>query len=181
MKRFLLIILAMGLILFACEGSVTGPMGEGSVFLFLTDSPLNGVTSVKVNISTIELHRSAKTGAEAGTVILPPPEGPIDLLSLSGREVLLSSGEVPAGHYTHIKLEISSGTVVDGGESYPLEVPSDKVMIPTPFEVKEGGTISILLDFDAEKSVKITKTGGDNPRYLLRPVIKLVSIENNPQ
>jgi len=54
-------------------------------------------------------------------------------------------------------------------------------MIPTPFEVKEGGTISILLDFDAEKSVKITKTGGDNPRYLLRPVIKLVSIENNPQ
>jgi hypothetical protein len=179
MKRFLLLVLAGGVILLACEGSVIGPSGEGSVSIFLTDFPLDDITSVEVVISSIELHRSAKTGGEAGTVTLPPPEGPIDLLSLSGREELLSSGEVAEGHYTHIKIEISSGTVVDGGESCPLEVPSDKVMIPTPFEVNEGETTSIVLDFDAEKSVKVIKTGGDNPRYLLRPVIKLVSTEED--
>jgi len=166
------------LFLFSCGEKATAPEDKGVLQIFLTDKPLDNVQNVYVTIGSVEVHQTGKGEGEAGTVYLPPPDSPVDLLALQGIEELLSSGSLEDGFYTHIKLEISEGTVVlDTAEEYELEIPSGKVLIPVNFTIEEGKLTKVLLDFDAEKSVKITKTGGANPKYILRPVIKPINVE----
>jgi len=166
------------LLLFNCGDNVTGPHVEGVLKIFLTDSPLHNVQNLYVTISTIEVHRTAKGGGDAGFISLPAPASPIDLLTLQGREELISSDSLEDGFYTYISLEVSSGTVVlDTAEECELEIPSGKVLIPVPFTIEEGKLTSVVLDFDAEQSVQVGSTGGANIRYILRPVITPVRVE----
>jgi len=166
------------LFLFNCGDDATAPDNKGVLRILLTDKPLDNVQNVYVTISSIELHRSANGGEDAETISLPPPGSPIDLLALQGKEELLSSYSLDDGHYTHIKLFVSEGSVVlDTGEEYELTIPSGKVTIPVPFTIEGGKITAVKLDFDAEKSVKVTQTGGADPKYILRPGIKVVSVQ----
>jgi uncharacterized protein DUF4382 len=56
-----------------------------------------------------------------------------------------------------------------------VKVPSDKIKIQTQFDITADTTTSLLLDFDAEKSVHITKTG-NGQECILRPVITQASV-----
>ena len=178
--KFALLSMSLCLLLFLlnCGDNITSSSDQGALRIYLTDKPLDDVEHVYVSISTIEVHRTAKNGGEAEIITLPAPESPIDLLALQGREELLSSYSLEEGFYTHIKIEVTEGTVVlDTGEEFELTIPSGKVLIPTPFTIEKGKLTGVKLDFDAEKSIKVNKTGGSDPKYILRPVIKLVSVQ----
>lgn len=175
---FLTMSFCLLMFLISCGDNTIAPDNKGILRILLTDKPLDNVQNVYVTISAIEVHRSAKSGGDEEKISLPPPASPIDLLALQGKEELLSSYSLDDGHYTHIKLSISEGTVVlDTGEECKLTIPSGKVLIPVPFTIEEGKLTGVKLDFDTEKSVKITQTGGANPKYILRPVIKVVSVQ----
>jgi len=178
--RIAILSLSLCLLLFlvSCGDDATGPNNNGVLRILLTDKPLDNVQNVYVTISSIEVHRSAKEGGDAETISLPAPASPLDLLALQGKEELLSSYSLDDGHYTHIKIMVSEGTVVlDTGEQYELTIPSGKISIPVPFTIEDGKLTAVKLDFDAEKSVKVTQTGGADPKYILRPVITLVSVQ----
>lgn len=164
--------------LFNCGDSVTGPQDKGTLKIFLTDSPLHNVQNVYVTLSDIKVHRTSKGEGDAGFFSLTAPAAPIDLLTLQGREELLSSNSLEDGFYTYISLEISAGVVVsDTAGECELEIASGKVLIPVPFTIEQGKVTSVLLDFDAEQSVQVVSTGGANIRYILRPVITPVKVE----
>jgi hypothetical protein len=59
--------------------------------------------------------------------------------------------------------------------SYDLKIPSNEIKIPVQFHIEESGDTQIILDFDAEKSIKISKQGKKDI-YNLRPVIKVVGV-----
>ncbi len=72
-------------------------------------------------------------------------------------------------------LDETQSTVVEAasGEMKNLKIPSQEIKVLGGFEVLEGGTTTLTLDFDAAQSLK--KRG--NGEWLLQPVILQIGIE----
>lgn len=98
-----------------------------------------------------------------------------DLLAVSGLEELMATDELEVGVYTQARLTVDSivVTYIEEGETEELtvtaEVPSGEIKFVRPFEIEEGIETTLLLDFDANKSVTFTGNGKVN----FKPVIKL--------
>ena len=168
------------LLLTACSGSNgsgtagVSSSGSGQLQVNLTDAPLDmsTVSSVNVAIDGVIVY-----GAMLNDGSTPPPiqlmthPATFDLLTLTGGATdLLASGEVPAGMYNRIRLEIASATMdMTDGTTETLKIDSDKVDIPIPFEVAVDETMTITLDFQADASIQVNQTG--NSKYILRPVV----------
>ncbi|KHJ37489.1 hypothetical protein PBAC_23330 [Pedobacter glucosidilyticus] len=95
-------------------------------------------------------------------------------IGTSNPDILVASGEMPAGEITEIRLVLNEGnTIVIDGKEMPLQTPSGqssgfKVKLTENPELLSGAAYTLLLDFDAAKS--IVKTG--NGKYLLKPVVR---------
>ena len=106
-------------------------------------------------------------------------ENPFDLLELKekGVDLLLGWAEVPAGKYTQIRMTIEQVEIIFEGateaegddETKIAKLPSGNLKFVRPFNVVDGETTIILLDFIADKSVTITGQGN----VIFKPVIKL--------
>lgn len=90
-------------------------------------------------------------------------------------DILVASGEMPSGEITEIRLVLndSGNTIVVGGVSQELKTPSAqssgwKVKLKANPSLLPGVTYSLLLDFDAAKSIVSTGNG----KYLLKPVVR---------
>ena len=95
-----------------------------------------------------------------------------NLLKLqNGVDTLLASGTVQTGTLKEIRLILgTNNTVVVGGTSFPLTIPSGE---ESGLKIKVGknvsaGLDSLVVDFDAALSIK-SEPGG----YKLRPVLRI--------
>jgi len=101
---------------------------------------------------------------------------------LLGLEQVLAVGNVDAGKYTQIRMNLESVTVTytyteDGvpqENTVEATIPSGELKFVRPFDVVEGGTTTLIIDFDADKSVAVT---GAPDKVIFKPVVKL-SIEH---
>jgi len=169
------------LLLTACNGSdgsgnASGisSSGTGQLQVHLTDAPidLSNVASVDVTIEGVIVYGAMlPNGSQPPPIQLMSYPATFDLLTLTGGATeLLADGEVPAGMYSRIRLEISSATMdMMDGSTEILKIDSDKVDIPIPFEVGVGETMEVTLDFQADASVQVNQTGSE--KYILRPVV----------
>jgi hypothetical protein len=175
--RFILIITALVFLFGACSSdSVDDPVApntaRGMLRVFLTDKPVD-LNEVWVTITDIEVH---KTGG--AWIHFAGSNDSIDLLTLEGKQALLEAATLEEGKYTGIRFFVSEGHIIDTeGERCELKVPSGKTHIPVNFDIEQGGETTIVLDFDAEKSVHVVRAG-KNERCNLRPVIHPVSVTN---
>jgi len=142
---------------------------SGKLAMYLTDLPVNA-EKVLVTISAISVH---KTGGAAFPVFSGERE--YDLLALRNTPVLLLDVALEAGKYTMIRMEVTQGQIQISSVLYPLNVPSFEVKINCNFTIESGSTTSIILDFDAEKSLQVSGNPKNN-KYNLRPVIQVKSI-----
>lgn len=186
MKKMLFILAAIALPLFfiSCEEQ----SGSGTLILSLTDAPVDssGVTGVFITINEIQAHTS-----DDDWLILEGFEGPetFNLLDLTrGESDLLGGFELEGGNYTQIRFmldapelgtpkPVNPGCYIEftDGSTHPLFVPSGSesgFKGVGNFKVPVNGTVEITADFDVRRSVH--KTGSASPRYILRPVIRLV-------
>jgi hypothetical protein len=111
-------------------------------------------------------------------------EQDFDLLELINNPVPIVSADLEAGHYNQIRMNVIEGSIVfleDDGLGglvevpYDLKIPSNEIKIPVQFYIEASGETELILDFDAEKSIHITKQGKKDS-YKLRPVIKVVGV-----
>ena len=142
---------------------------QGRLAVYLTDLPVD-VEKVLVTISAIDVH---KTGGAPFNVFSGERE--YDLLELQKDPVLLFDTGLEVGKYTQITMQVTAGQIQIKGVLYPLIVPSSEVKINCNFIVASGGTTRITLDFDADKSLKVSGNAKNN-KYNLRPVILVKSI-----
>ncbi len=158
----------------------------GILNVSLTDAAAPGLDAVNVTVRKVRAHQSASASEDdAGwsDIAVEPPKK-INLLSLTNG-VLESLGqtELPAGHYTQLRLVLSSnktGTVpansvvLSGSDTeIPLDTPSavqSGIKLINEFDVAPGQLVDLVLDFDALKSV--VRRG--NGKYLLKPVIHIL-------
>jgi uncharacterized protein DUF4382 len=186
------IFLALVLLLLApactrSNGSSHPTTGMATLSVRMQDAPIDmsNVQSVNVTLTGVtvfpadsdaEMEVPEPAGeledAEEGKpIVLLNHPATFDLLTLTGgASVLLGSGEVPAGNYGRIRLDISSAELVyKDGTTAPLKIDSNKVDIPIEFKLTVNQDKSVTLDFDAAASVQVNDTGTGT--LILRPVV----------
>ena len=144
----------------------------------LTDAPidLSTVQNVNVTLTGVIVYPAESTNPmqmvmEGMPISLMTHPATFDLLTLTGgATALLASGEVPAGTYSRIRLEISDAMLIyKDSTTAPLKIESNKVDVPIRFEVGVDTTSIVTLDFDAAASVQVNST--DSGTFILRPVV----------
>ena len=196
LSGFLLAPLVVG-----CGGSAQNPSGPlsagGTLNVMLRDSPFTDAKALLVTFSDVSVHSSGgdfvrvpfSAGATSRTC---------DLKKLETAQDILGVGQLPAGHYTQLRLVVSSATIylqnassgpacapaiaAPGGTSAPVDIPSGELKLNREFDLASSGGTTILLDFDGDQSVKLTGSGNGNGRgngggkYMMTPVIGIVSV-----
>jgi hypothetical protein len=188
MRTFIITVaVACGLVTYGCSGSPTNPTDTGRLTLQLKDSPYGDAKSLLVTFSAISAHRADSefsplqfaNGATTRTC---------DLKKLETAEDVLGTTAIPVGHYTQIRLNVSSATLyfdnaADGppcapsidppaGRSGAVTIPSGEVRLNRQFTLAADAVTTILLDFDGDQSVHETSNG-----YSMTPVIAIVSVQ----
>jgi hypothetical protein len=177
----------------ACGGdSVTSPSGSGRLSLMIKDSPYSDAKALLVTFSEVTAHRDAEGGFSRipfGDISDPAATSrTCDLKKLVDAQDVLGVGTLPEGHYTQVRLVVSSAALyfenpstgpacattmpVPAGRSAVLEIPSGEVRLNRPFDVAATGATTMLIDFDGERSVNELGNG----RFRMTPVIGVVSV-----
>jgi hypothetical protein len=173
----------------ACGDSATSPSGDDTLRVLLTDSPFSDARALLVTFSEVSVH------ASGGAFLTVPFLGgastrTCDLKKLLDAEDVLGSGALAQGHYTQIRLVVSSATIyfdaesasptacattinAPPGASAPVTIPSGQVILNREFDVTNDTTTTITLDFDGDQSVKETGNG----TFIMTPVITIVSVQ----
>jgi hypothetical protein len=150
----------------------------GTLIIKMKDKPVADADEVWVTINSIVVH---KADTDEFIQIYDEPF-PYDLYVLKDNPAVLDVSTLESGPYNQIRVEVSEGRIVfyqeDGigdPDEYDLKIPSGEIKIPVHFEIAEGGTTEILLDFDAQESIKLKKRGNKDS-YIMTPVIKVLSV-----
>jgi hypothetical protein len=150
----------------------------------LKDSPFSDAKALLVTFSEVDVHKS-DTPDDAWIKIAVTKT--CDLKRLETSPDALGAGTLTSGHYTQIRLVVSSAVVyfdnattgdacvaaAPTGAKADVTIPSGEVKLNRPFDVPEGGATTVLLDFDGDKSVHLLPSGG----YMMSPVISVVSVQ----
>lgn len=165
----------------ASGGGVGAPGGgavapaAATVGLVLTDNPVEGYDQALATINSIDLI------GDGGTVPLYDGDPVvIDFLALRDyQELFAVADDVPAGTYSKIRLRLDAFELIkldDMGavtESTNVRLVANGKVDLNPredFEVAAGDTLFVTLDFDIEKSLKLT-FAGKKKQPKLRPVV----------
>jgi hypothetical protein len=186
MRWPLVLSLTAGIAASACGGPDTGPSGSGSLRMMIKDSPFRDAMALVVTFDQVSVHKSDTPDGE-WIKIGDGSERTCDLKHLESVQDLLGAGPLGAGHYTQIRLHVSKAVVyfadATGGTAcaptLPLTahadvtIPSGEVKLNRPFDIKDGVTTTITIDFDGEQSVHQISNG----QYMMSPVISIVSVQ----
>lgn len=171
-KDLLPAIAALGM-LFLAGCSIDGTPGKGTMVVKLHDAPVN-YEEVNIFVERVEVNN---TSGENGWQVISEPNRSYNILELTnGNFEVLADAELEEGTYRQIRLILSrdQNSVVIDGEQFGLFVPSGAqtgVKLNIDAEIREGIEYTLLLDFDAQRSV--VRTGqAPFPGYLLKPVIR---------
>lgn len=163
-----------------------------SLKVILTDAP-GDFESVFIDIREVKVRRvdsaeadTAETDStESEKVWVTVSQDPVrvDLLTLqNGNTMILGETELEPGTYDQMRLVLGDDNeVVVDGQGYYLKTPSAQqsgLKLKLDAEIEEGTSYSLLVDFDAARS--IVETGkGKNPnfKYLLKPVLRAVNLQ----
>jgi hypothetical protein len=177
------------------SGSGGSSPATGSLAIRITDSPFSDAKALLVTFSDVTVHRADVESWQT----IPFAAGTsrtCDLKKLQGPTDVLGVGSLPAGHYTQVRLVVASANIyfdsassgpacapsiaAPAGKSAPVDVPSGEVKLNHEFTTTSSAT-TMLLDFDGDQSVKQTGSdngkGNSNTKYLMTPVIRIVSVQ----
>jgi hypothetical protein len=179
--------------------SSTGSSDTGTLSLGLVDAPGGAYQAVYVTIEEVQVCRV--TGAcdmdnpedcACQWETVATPQATYNLLELvNGVMATLGSKELVAGTYNQMRLLLydypddslnlfddphdhPQYLIDEGGTVHAMKVPSGYqtgIKLVHPFEIVEGLTTELLLDFDVADSVV---KAGNSGKYLLKPTIKII-------
>jgi hypothetical protein len=143
------------------------PPQTGVLEIRATDAPPAGVSKIMVTTRNIQIHKA--DAPEDSWITVVSQEKTFDLVAIQGAEVFLGSENVSSGNYTQIRLDVAKVIVTLDGKDITAKLPSDKLKVVSPWEVKAGQKTILTLDFEADKFVNITGNGAVE----VEPVLEL--------
>lgn len=188
LKTFFLVVATVSL--FGYLNSCTESDGErptGKISVSMTDS-IADYLAVNVDVQAIRVHvTSADSLTEDDSVSLDSSQwyeldtyaGVYNLLDFrDGADTLLAHGEIPVGNISQIRLILGeNNSIVTLTDTFALNIPSGstsgfKIMVNQ--ELSDVGSLDLLFDFDAGKSVIVKGNGA----FQLKPVLHLIDSKN---
>lgn len=175
MRKIIYSLIVFMLTFYACSDNSTDPAGNGSIKMYMFDSPAL-YDSVVVVVNRVEVH-TANGDDNSGWFVINNNVQVYDLLQLrNGANVILGDTALPAGHYTQIRLILGNGSyIVQNGLKFDLTVPSGLqtgIKLNHEFNIEEGTLYELSLDFDASRSIHVTGSG----KYMMQPTIRVVPL-----
>ncbi|MEF8807975.1 DUF4382 domain-containing protein [Natronomonas sp.] len=102
---------------------------------------------------------------DRGFYTLDLDDATVDLTQVVGdRAMPVFDGELEPGTYQKVELNVAGTEGIVDGEPAEVKVPSEKLQITKPFEVREGESVDFVFD------INVVKRGQENS-YNLTPVI----------
>jgi len=171
------------------SSSPSGPSSGSTLNVMLTDSPFSDAKALLVTFSEVSAHVSG-----AGNFTTLPFSGggtsrTCDLKKLTNAQDVLGAGALAAGHYTQVRLTVSSAVIyfdnastgsacapsipAPAGTSATVTIPSGQVILNREFDVTTSGATTMVLDFDGDQSVRLQGNG----QYSMTPVIAVKSVQ----
>lgn len=154
------------IIIYSCKKDLSS--GTSTLHIRLTDAPA-AYDSVNVDIKEVRVNFKDDS---TGWLSLNTNARIYNLLALqNGVDTLLATGTVQSGIVKEIRLILGAkNTVVVGGVSYPLTIPSGSESgLKIKLSKKLNATLeTVIVDFDALLSIKLEPGG-----YKLRPVLRI--------
>lgn len=165
--KIMLSFIMLGLLIISCNSEDAKSSYPYAVRL--TDAP-GPYDEVNVDIQGVEI-----TGGEGESVSLNVKKGIYNLLDFSnGVSTLIATDSLEISKVQQIRLILgTNNTVVVNNVSYPLNTPSAEqsgLKLQVHQTLQQGILYSVLLDFDANKSIVSTGNG----TYKLKPVIRTI-------
>jgi hypothetical protein len=174
----ILFLIAGSLIFLSCD-STSSDSQLGTMQVLLTDAPGN-YDHVYIDIREARIHHSSDAEeGESGWIDLEIEPGIYDLLELTnGRYEVLGEMDLEPGRYNQMRLILGDqNEVVMNGTSHSLMTPSAQqsgLKLNIHADIEGGEMYTLLLDFDANKSIVHAGASGN---ILLKPVIRTVQLE----
>jgi hypothetical protein len=158
----------------SCDKEATEPsVKNGNIIVHLTDAPVD-FDAVNITFSEISVHLDSEW-----VTIDMESDSTVNLLDwTNGKSMILGQDEVPAGHYTQVRLKIKAAEIIVDNETFPLDVPSGAqtgLKLGFNFTVDPGSTYELVLDFNVNKSIVTTGPMKDPKGYKLKPQIRVIS------
>ncbi len=161
-------IIGLGMGFTACNKN-DGDGGMTKLNVKMTDSP-GSYDAIFLSVKEVQVLSSE------GQSTLDVGSNPFNILNFRmGKDTLIASQDIPSGRIQEVRLVLNTtgNRVVIDGVSFPLTTPSGQtsgVKLKVQETLEAGIAYTLLLDFDAAKS--IVKTGNGN--YILKPVIRAI-------
>ena len=171
MKWYLLFFIAVFALFIGCSKETNSPDDTGTLKVYLTDAPAE-FGAVNITFSEISAHLDNQWLTVKGDTVT------VDLMQWNnGNSIVLGEAELPAGHYTQIRLMIIAAEVVVDGQPIPLTVPSGLqtgLKMGPEFTLDAGSTYELVIDFDVARSIVVTGPKHDPNSYKLKPYLRCV-------
>jgi hypothetical protein len=153
------------------DGAPEGP-GTGTVALLLTDMPTDDLSEINLSVTGATLIG----GQGQQDISVYDGNTRVNLLDLRNYSQPIAFGEVPAGNYTKLRLQINDIELVDlnGVTLPPPKLPANgriDLLEPGGIEIVPGRMLVARVDIDANKSIHVIQTG--NGEYRVRPVVRV--------
>lgn len=145
---------------------------QSSLLIEMTDAPASLYSEVNVDIREVSVQYS-----DGSWMSLKTHKGVYNLLDLRHgvRAVIAEEKHVPAGEVINMRLRIGSNNEVKmltSDQRYNLMVVGDGTFdLAMKADLYDNTTTTVLVDFDAEESVKLTSAG-----LVLDPELKIQQI-----
>jgi hypothetical protein len=157
------------------DPSPSGTSATGKLEVRMTDNPAE-YQEVNIDLQKVEVHTSGDTSSTSGWTAVNITPGIYNLLELTnGLDTVLGSVTLPVGKVSQIRFKLgNNNTVKVNDQVYALSTPSadqSGLKLQVHADIKENITYSMLIDFDAARSV--VKTG--NGTYKLKPVLRVIT------
>lgn len=181
LKRIVIPLFAGMFLFISCDianESTSG--GTGTLQVYLTDAPAN-YDAVWIDIEEVRVHLSNEDNLEEddeGWVTVNDNPMRVNLLDLTNGEFeVLGETELESGMYSQIRLILGEDNeIVVDGVNHNLTTPSAQqsgLKLNLNVEIEDGEVYTLLLDFDASRSIV---KAGNSGKYLLKPVIRAVEL-----
>lgn len=168
MKKVITMLCCVSVIGFAACDNEKSSVERTPVTVKMTDAPAP-YDAIFLDVEEVQILTSG------GRESIDVDADPFDiLLYRMGRDTVIAGGDVPSGTIQEIRLILDDDNyIVVDGQSHELKTPSGQssgVKLKVHDELVPGVGYTLLLDFDAARS--IVQTG--NGQYLLKPVIRAI-------